>query len=195
MSYKEKSPFPIVEGGTNASSMATSTGIVKYDGTSLVTSSTAKIDSSNRYTNTSQPAFFAYIDTAPANVTGDGTTYTLACNNVLFDNGSNYNNSTYTFTAPVTGVYIVSIGVLFQNTVTANTAVIQLGGTVPVYTYGNTAGFAAAGNNPLNVVWPRKMTAGDTFTANVSCSGGAKTVGVYGGVNDPRTWFSAYLVC
>src|SRR5258706_10844124 len=45
----------IAGGGTNATSMSTTTGIVKYDGTSLVTSTTAKIDASNRYTNTSQP--------------------------------------------------------------------------------------------------------------------------------------------
>jgi hypothetical protein len=185
----------IANGGTNATSMSTSTGIVKYDGTRLVTSSTAKIDSSNIMTNTSQPAFFAYLDSSPTNVTGDGTSYQLACNNVLFDNGSNYNNSTYTFTAPVTGVYIFSIGVLFQNTVTANTGVIQGAFTGITYTYGNTGGMPGSGNNPLNVLWPKQMTAGDTATAYVNCGGGSKTVGVYGGVGDPRTWFSGYLVC
>jgi hypothetical protein len=185
----------IANGGTNATSMATSTGIVKYDGTRLVTSSTAKIDSSNRMTNTSQPAFFAYIDSSPSNVTGDGTAYVLACNNVLYDNNSNYNNSTYTFTAPVTGIYIVSIGVLFLNTVTASTPTLQLAGTSPTLTYGNYAGLAHAGNFPMSVVWPRKMTAGDTFQAQVVVGGGSKTVGVYGGVGDARTWFSAYLAC
>src|SRR5215831_8284505 len=37
MSYKRTSPIQIVEGGTNATTMATTDGVVYYDGTSLVT--------------------------------------------------------------------------------------------------------------------------------------------------------------
>lgn len=39
MAYKEQSPIPIVEGGTNAQSMATTNGVVYFDGTRLVTTS------------------------------------------------------------------------------------------------------------------------------------------------------------
>lgn len=39
MSYKRISPMPIVEGGTNATSFATTDGIVYYDGTLLNTTS------------------------------------------------------------------------------------------------------------------------------------------------------------
>ena len=37
MSYKRISPTPIIEGGTNATSMANTDGVVYYDGTRLVT--------------------------------------------------------------------------------------------------------------------------------------------------------------
>ncbi len=37
MAYKRISPMPIVEGGTNATSMTTTDGVVYYDGTRLVT--------------------------------------------------------------------------------------------------------------------------------------------------------------
>lgn len=40
MAYKRQSPIPIIEGGTNAQSMATTDGVVYYDGTRLVTTST-----------------------------------------------------------------------------------------------------------------------------------------------------------
>ena len=40
MAYKRISPMPIVEGGTNATSMATTDGTVYYDGTRLVTTAT-----------------------------------------------------------------------------------------------------------------------------------------------------------
>lgn len=37
MAYKRNSPIPVIEGGTNASSMTTTDGVVYFDGTSLVT--------------------------------------------------------------------------------------------------------------------------------------------------------------
>lgn len=37
MAYKEQSPLPIVEGGTNAKVMTTTDGVVYFDGTRLVT--------------------------------------------------------------------------------------------------------------------------------------------------------------
>lgn len=37
MSYKQRSPIIVAEGGTNATTMATTDGVVYYDGTSLVT--------------------------------------------------------------------------------------------------------------------------------------------------------------
>ena len=37
MAYKEQSPIPIVEGGTNAQTMVTTNGVVYFDGTRLVT--------------------------------------------------------------------------------------------------------------------------------------------------------------
>lgn len=37
MSYKTRSPIPIAEGGTNATSMATSAGVIYYDGSKLST--------------------------------------------------------------------------------------------------------------------------------------------------------------
>lgn len=97
-------PIELAKGGTNATSFSTSSGIVKYDGTSLVTSTTALIDSSNRMTNTAQPAFLAYNDTSRADVTGDGTSYTLVFEVEVFDQGNCF-DGTSTFTAPVTGRY------------------------------------------------------------------------------------------
>jgi hypothetical protein len=98
-------PVELTKGGTNATSFGTATGIVKYDGTSLVTSTTATIDANNLYTNTSQPRFSAYLSATANNVTGAGTVYTIIADTELFDIGANYNNGTGIFTAPKTGVY------------------------------------------------------------------------------------------
>lgn len=102
----------INHGGTDATSFSTNNGTVKYDGTRLVTSTTALIDSLNRTTNTSQPCFLVYLTTNVSNVTGDGTPYNLLFDTPLFDQNSNItlNSSGKTiFTAPVTGNYLFNV--------------------------------------------------------------------------------------
>jgi hypothetical protein len=96
-------------GGTNATSFATDTGIVKYDGTRLVTSSAATIDASDIVLNTSQTSFMAYNANTVANVTGDATVYTCQFDTEIFDIGSNFASNI--FTAPVTGTYLFSAGI------------------------------------------------------------------------------------
>lgn len=184
----------IANGGTNATSMATSTGIVKYDGTRLVTSSTAKIDSSNRSTNTSQPAFFAYLNSTASSVTGDGTVYTIVFNATLFDQNSNFNTSTGTFTAPVTGKYQINVTILGQSLTTAMTATVVLVTTAHSYIPLNNTG-AFTGNNSYVFSLLVPMSASDTMTVTFQASGGSKVVSVFGDAGSFRTTISGYLVC
>jgi hypothetical protein len=195
-----KTPLTIANGGTQASSMSTSTGIVKYDGTSLVTSTTAKIDSSNRMTNTSQPCFLVQVQTPISNVTGDGTVYSVLFDTTTYDQGSNItlNSSGKTiFTAPVTGKY------LLQASITLTTATVAQQTQIRIITTGRTyfAGFnlTNAGNSMgLPITCICDMTAADTaliqvfqggVTKNASVSGsGSATVGLV-------SWFSGNLVC
>ena len=57
----------------------------------------------------SQPSFYAYPDGNIA-VSNSTSLSTFAANTELYDNGSNYNTSTYKFTAPVTGKYLIKWG-------------------------------------------------------------------------------------
>lgn len=184
----------IANGGTNATSMSTSTGIVKYDGTRLVTSSTAKIDSSNRTTNTSQPAFFAYLNTSGSNVTGDGTVYTIPFNATLFDQNSNFNTGTGVFTAPVTGKYMINVTILAQSLTTAMTITCTLPTTAHTYIPLNNQG-AFTGNNSYAYSLLVPMSASDTMTVTFQASGGSKVVSVFGDASSFRTTISGYLVC
>lgn len=102
----------IAGGGTNATSFATTNGVVKYDGTRLVTSSALTLSAANVLQNTAQPCFFVYLNTTSSNVTGDGTTYPVLYDTVLFDQASNItlNSAGKTiFTAPVTGKYLFNV--------------------------------------------------------------------------------------
>ena len=115
-----QTPVSIANGGTNASSMSKTLGLVKFDGTRLITSTKATIDSSDRYTNTSQPSFLATAS-AVSSVTGDGTLYTIIFNNETYDICSNF-DGTSTFTAPVSGTYLFSILIDVTNVASGNTA-------------------------------------------------------------------------
>jgi len=186
----------IAGGGTNATSMATSTGIVKYDGTRLVTSSTATIDSSNRYKNTAQPAFLAYLGSSDLNKTGNGATFTLGSATALtevFDQGSDFNTNG-TFTAPVTGQYNLYFRCLVQGTTIATSILLNI--VTSNRTYSNNYNRAAASTDlDLSTATLADMDAADTCTFVVSCGGEAgNTDDIFGGAGSTIwTGVSGYL--
>lgn len=192
----------IANGGTNATSMATSTGIVKYDGTRLVTSSTALIDSSNRMTNSSQPCFIASQLADQTNVTGDGTAYTVTFTNEILDQGNNF-NGTSTFTAPVTGTYFFSTTLLLGGLLLANDLgfieIVVAGTSAATYrlSEGNFFAGSTVGTYSLTGSTLVRMTSGDTATVVITIFDGLKVVDIFGetnaGVRSPL--FSGYLVC
>jgi hypothetical protein len=177
-------PIEIAKGGTNATSMSTNTGIVKYDGTSLVTSTTALIDSSNRMTNSAQPAFLAYNNTTRSDVTGDNTSYTLIFEQEMYDRASNF-DGTSTFTAPVTGRYSFTVRVTLSGLLNTHTrCVLTLVTSNRSY---------LVTQNPYNTATPgtqatlflstlADMDAGDTATCTLVVYNGTKVVDIVAGV-------------
>ncbi len=192
----------IANGGTNATSMATSTGIVKYDGTRLVTSATAKIDSSDRQTNTSQPCFLASQTADQTNVTGDGTAYTVTFTNEIFDQNNNF-DGTSTFTAPVTGKYLFSTTLLLAGLLIANdlgfVEIVIAGTSAATYRFAEGNFFTASIGGTYGVTGSiiANMTATDTAKVVVTVFDGTKVVDIFGttgaGVRTPT--FSGYLIC
>lgn len=176
---------PIAAGGTNATSMATSNGIVKYDGTRLVTS-TATIDSSNRYINASQPASQGYVFSGLVDATGDGTEFTVTYGQEAYDQTSNLNAGTGVFTAPIAGFYLVNFQVTLSDIDSAHTAgalILDLasgfGSVSEVYTF-NPFAIATGDQATVNINSVVKMQASGTITGKVSVSGGTKVVDVDG---------------
>lgn len=124
-------PIEIAFGGTNATTMATTDGVVYYDGTRLVT--TAAGTATNVLTSNgagvaptfqaagggSNPAasdsFFAYLS---ANQTALGNAQsTVGFDTTKFNNGGFYNAATFTFTAPADGTYF--FGTLITSQISA----------------------------------------------------------------------------
>ena len=78
-------------------------------GSTVGTTAHIVIDETGAVTKPLQPAVLAYSDTV-ANVSGDGTAYSNTnFANEVFDRNADFNNTTFTFTAPVTGVYWCSL--------------------------------------------------------------------------------------
>lgn len=158
------------------------------------------ITSGGIMTNTKQPAFFAYSNTSPTNVTGDGTLYTLAMDTELFDTSASFNTGTFTFTAPVTGVYSLSLYLTFSpgnsDSVTdlafinANGVSYQcLRGGPSFYQYPVTSSITYGMGNSIIV----PLSATQTVLFQFQCTGGTKTVDVIGG--QTNTYCSGFLLC
>jgi hypothetical protein len=188
---------PIAAGGTNATSMTTSNGIVKYNGTSLVTS-TATIDSSNRMINPSQPLVLAYMNTPVTNVTGDSTSYSVIFDSTDVNQGSAYSTSTGLFTVPVSGNYLITTSLTYTGLgalYTLGNLVIQnSGGTIWTHTFA--PGKIYNSNNSVTVnnsiVW--NLTAAQTINITTLIAGSTKTVGIDGVDFGNTSWLSIVLL-
>lgn len=152
--------------------------------------------------NTLQPCFFAYANANITNVTGDGTTYTIAFNTEYFDQGNNFASNT--FTAPTTGKYLFAVDIKLSNFAVGHTvgyAALVIAGTSAAtqqYWNVNPANVRDANNNLhfSGVIGPITMTSGDTITAQVTVSNSTKTVTLKGAaLGGEQSSFAGFLVC
>jgi hypothetical protein len=153
-------------------------------------------------------SFFAYnsIDRAAFGVGGVFTT--VPFDTVLFNNGGNYNNGTYLYTAPNTGIYTFTINISIFNINAANTEgtyqLLITGGSAGNYVFNNINPYAVREIGvqqslaiPMTIIVP--MTAGDTAAAQYLSGPGAIPLPTVSGTTGTlgtqiRTVFSGYQV-
>jgi len=123
--------------------------------------------------NATQPVFMAQIGASQDNVTGEGTAYTVLFPTVTVNQGGYYNAGSSTFTAPVTGNYLLGvnlyIGDITSGGSTKNATQIDfyingsLGRTV---FFGDTRAFNASGSThvQLSATEFMQLTAGQQVT-------------------------------
>jgi len=140
-----------------------------------------------------QPSFLVTMAATRTNVTGDGTAYTLALDTEIFDQGGNFASNT--FTAPVTGRYILSIStyVFGQSALSdANLKIVTSNRTYYAEQFGNTFGTQGITFKGLVLA---DMDANDTVTCVVTMSGGTKVADVlHSDAGGTATYFSGSLI-
>ena len=191
-------------------------GVVCFDGTATFTGRTITAGSGITVTNgsgvsgnptistsgtTNNNLFIARLSSPQANVTGDGTNYTIVFDTVVANQNSVYNNATGIFTAPNTGYYFFNTGVYINGVITEHNAA-----SISYTCSDSTKNAYVSQWNPTTyqqIINPQQalngsllvnMTAGDTMKIVVTVTGSTKVVSVNGQLNPPVTWFCGYQI-
>ena len=143
-----------------------------------------------------QPAFCAYNSATDQDVTGDGTTYTLIYDTELYDQNSDYNNGTGTFTAPIGGKFLFTItttllsvngfGLTTMNLVTSDDTIR--------FNYVNVSSSTSSNAHAISGSTVVDMDSADTAIIQINVSGGTKTVDVEGS-GGTKSLFSGTMLC
>ena len=127
-----------------------------------------------------QTSFMATGTAAQTSVTGDGTTYTIQYTTEIFDQNNDF-DGTSTFTAPVTGRYMMgtrfrlgNLGALF----TSSTTNINTSNRSYFYTTNPGIIRDVANNLTLAISSLCDFDSADTATITISVSGSTKTIDV-----------------
>lgn len=167
-------------GSIGGSTGATDNAILRADGTGggTMQSSGITITDAGELLMPTMPLVLAYNSATDTNVSGDGTVVTVDFDTEVTDRGADF--ATDTFTAPVTGAYDCGGSILLAE-MTAGTHVVQVDLVTSNRTYllaNETTPVAA--KSYLCTAIGVDMDAADTAFLQLTVSGGAKSVDVFG---------------
>ena len=157
------------------------------------TTAIGQLEAPSELTMPNQPAFLARIqDGSPMEDVAINSELVVQFNEEIYDQNSDYNNSNYTFTAPVTGKYQFNIRLYLLN-VPSNTTYIYFQLVTSNRTYmlqindvDSDQAYDFLGGSIL-----ADMDASDTAQVKFYQPNGSQTTHIHHG----QTWFNGYLVC
>ena len=154
-------------------------------------------------TSTTPIAEVVIAGTSIANVTGDGTNYTVVFDAAILNIGSAFNTGTGVFTAPVAGSYMMASTLTLGGVDVAHTKGIMnlfhpfTGGTQGRNQYSviNPAAMQTSDNQvSISATSFYDLDVGDTIEVQIQVNGGAKTIDVLGDISGSYSWVSITLI-
>lgn len=161
------------------------------------TTAIGQLEASSELTMPNQPAFLARLSSNTNNLAID-TAHTIVFDTVVFDQGSDYNNSSGIFTAPVTGRYQINVVVyMHQVPNDANYALVELVASNRSVQdiFRTQAGDAEWTYQTFQLSVLLDMDASDTAKVNFYQPNGTVQADINGHGTHAHTSFSAYLAC
>jgi len=161
-------------------------------GSALGATSHIVIDANGHITKPKQPAFSAYLSGTQSNI-AVGSDVTISFAAERFDQNADFNTSNYTFTAPVTGKYLLSVSVQLANTLDSAANYYQVKIVTSNTTYRNVLDPDFGQDNlyfPLEFSVLADMDAADTAIIQVNQTAGSQQTNV-----DSQSHFTGHLVC
>ena len=185
-----------IPAGATIANAGTASGFAPTGITSAMTSGTGlAIDSAGHVTMPNQSAFSAQANAELSNIPTNNSEQTVKLGTEIFDLNADFNTGTYTFTAPVTGKYLLTFSATLANVDSDATYIaIYIDTSNRDYKDSNTFGI-----NGYSVDEPRvevsqtvvaDMDAGDTAKVTVRQFEGTAQMDV----QDDTCHFSGYLV-
>jgi len=146
--------------------------------------------------NSTQPCFMAYLSGNLTDVTGDGTNYTVIFDTKAFDQGTNYSTSTGNFTAPVTGLYLLTSSITLSGVLAGNSSAnLRFNSSLSKAYRGllfNPFTISVSGVVGVSFSLFVKLTAAENIASQIIVSNGTKVVDVLSG--SVSSFFSGALI-
>lgn len=199
--------YAVVCGGTTGTGQLQSIASVGTAGQVLTSNGAGALPTFQASSAGSPIGFRAHNTVTRANVTGNGTTYTIPFDTIDFEQGgANYNTGTGVYTVPAggAGVYLIAASVAFNGITGASTnAAIYTtaGGNDYYFQQWSLAAVVIATDNQASMTGATIVQLADADTISIKCicfGMGADTLDIPqtgGGVSyDLYTWFTAYRI-
>ena len=174
---------------TLGNTSAYSLGLITNDTNGLLISAAGEV------TKPLTPCFLVVQTGVVTNVTGDGTAYSVVFNSEIFDQNADFSSTT--FTAPVTGRYLFSTGIMVAG-ITGMTYFdlrVDTSNREYILGYGDADNVALSGTVTIGGSCIADMDATDTATVDLVIDGGAKVADINGDATYTRVYFSGNLLC
>lgn len=179
-------------------------GMDNSDNDKFVISGNSTLGTNNVFTSTLNgeinlpmtTAFAAFNTVTDVDVTGDGTDYSIICDETVFNNGSNYSTGTGVFTAGCDGIYKFELGITVADISAANYYYSRIATTDYTFrdNYIRPYVVDVSGNYITVTSILCEMDEGDTAVGGVRLANETgKDIDVTGTVINPYTYFTGNL--